>query len=134
MTRHLIFYLIVINLFLPLQVFAQGSGPFGGPIVPCGRQGQPDCTLCHFFEMARNIITSLLGFAIIIAPIFIIIGGIVILTAAGKPGQMIVGRKIISSAIIGVIVAFLSWTILNTIFNALIGGEGFPWPWNEFRC
>jgi len=129
--KYLLISIIIIALFLPFSVLA---GFLSGPIVPCGRQGQDPCTLCHIFELAKNVIQFLFEFILIIAPVFVLIGGVVILSSVGKPEQAGLGRKIITSAIVGVVIALLAWTILGMVFNALVGGEGFPWPWNEFRC
>ena len=146
--RFLLISIIFIALFLPFQVL-------GGPIVPCGRcckdlnadgtkcvvpcdnvpleQAHP-CTLCHLFELASNVVQFLLQFALVIAPVFILIGGIMILASAGVPDRVALGKRIITSAVIGVIIALGAWAILGTLFNALIGGPGFPWPWNTFTC
>ena len=128
--RFLLIFIIIIALFLPLSVSA---GFLSGPIVPCGEEGNP-CELCDFFVMAKRIIQFLFEFILVIAPVFVLVGGVIILSSAGKPEQAGMGRKIITSAIVGVIIALLAWTILGMVFNALVGGEGFPWPWNEFRC
>lgn len=126
----LLYLIIIASLFLPFQVQAF----LDGPIVPCGRQGQDPCTLCHIFELARNVIQFLLEFVLVIAPVFILIGGIMILASAGTPDRVALGKRIITSAVIGVVIALGAWAILGTLFNALIGGPGFPWAWNEFHC
>ena len=128
----LLYLIIVASLFLPFQVDADGF--LSGPIVPCGRQGQPECKLCHFFVLANNVIQFLLELILVIAPIFILIGGITILVSAGVPDRVALGKRIITSAVIGVIIALGAWTILRTLFNALIGGGGMPWPWNNPDC
>jgi len=128
--KFLLIFIIIIALFLPFQTLA---GFLTGPIVPCGGKDNP-CTLCHFFEMAKNIINFLFQLILVIAPVFVLIGGITILISAGRPEQVSLGKRIVTSAIIGVVIALLSWTILGMLFNALVGGEGFPWPWNEFHC
>jgi hypothetical protein len=134
MLKYLFFILLTITFLLPFSVSAQEFAFPGFPIVPCGRTGQPDCKLCHLFVMAKNIIDWILAFIIVIAPVFILIGGIVILTAAGKPDQVALGKRMITSAIIGVAIGLLSWTILSTLFNTLVGETGFPWPWNNPNC
>jgi len=126
MLKYLFLILLAIGFILPWQVWAFLTGP----IVPCN----DNCTLCNFFEMARNIIQFLFELILVIAPVFVVAGGIVILSSAGVPDRVGLGKRIITSAIIGVIIALLAWTVLGTIFNALIGGEGFPWAWNEFQC
>ena len=127
----LLYLIIIASLFLPFQVQADF---LGGPIVPCGRAGQDPCKLCHLFELASNVVQFLVQFALVSAPVFILIGGIMILASAGSPDKVALGKRIITSAVIGVIVALGAWAILGTLFNALIGGSGFPWPWNTFTC
>lgn len=153
--------LIIIALFLPFSALA---GNLSGPIVPCGRcceEFSPDgnqclracegvpletahpCTLCHFFVMIQNIVDFILAAVFVLAPIFILVGGIMILTAGPKPDQVSLGKRIITSAIIGVVIALLSWTLLNEFLIALNGfvtvegrkvGKIFDWPWNEIDC
>ena len=143
MLKYLFFILLAIILLLPFSVFAQEFALPKFPIVPCGRDensnGQIDewekCKLCHFFVMAKNIIDLLLALIIVIAPVFIAIGGLTILLAAGVPDRVDRGKRIISSVIIGVAIALISWTVLGMLFNALVGTDGtFPWPWYAFQC
>jgi ABC-type antimicrobial peptide transport system permease subunit len=126
MLKYLFLILIGIGLILPWQAWAFLSGP----IVPC----TDNCTLCDFFVMARNIIKFLSELILVLAPVFVVIGGVIILSSAGVPDRVGLGKRIITSAIIGVLIALLAWTVLGTVFNALIGGQGFPWAWNEFHC
>lgn len=142
MFRTFLLILIIVCFLIPVQASAIYN-PFRDPIVPCGqKEDDPDtltiesqdCTLCHFFVMAKNIIEFILAIIIFIAPLFILAGGIVILTSTGAPDRVNLGKKIITSAVIGLVIAFGAWAILGTLFNTLVGGPGFPWPWNEFHC
>ena len=132
----ILFIILIIGLATPLVT----SAFLDGPIVPCGIKNsedpklKEDCDFCHLFELLKNIIQFISELIIIIAPVFIVIGGVVILTAGVKPDQAALGKKIILNALIGVAIALLAWTILSMVFNALIGGQGFPWPWNQFHC
>lgn len=130
MLKYLFFILIIAVLISPFPVQADF---LGGPIVPCGEEDNP-CKLCHLFELANNVIKFLSELVLIIAPVFILFGGIMILASAGVPDRVALGKRIITHAIIGVIIALAAWTILRTLFNTLIGGEGFPWPWDSFGC
>lgn len=130
--RIILFILITAGLLLP---FCVSAGALTGPIVPCGGRGQKDCTLCDIFVMIQNIIDLLLAFILIIAPVFVVAGGVVILTSAGVAERANLGKRIITSAIIGIAIALLSWTILNMLFITLVSQTGgFPWPWNEIDC
>jgi len=145
--------LIISGLVLPLFTRAQ----LIGPIVPCGRcceefsadgtqcvracegvsleEAHP-CTLCHIFLMIQRIINFILVAIFVIAPIFIIAGGIIILISVGNPEKTGLGKRIIFNTIIGIVIALVSWTVLNVLFNTLVsvGPDGIPWPWNEVRC
>jgi len=140
MKKYLLFILIISGLVLPIFVRAS---ILSGPIVPCGGQGQNPCTLCDIFVMAKNIIDFLLLIIFFVATIFIVIGGIRMLTSAGSPEHVDRGKRMITAAIVGVIIALLSWILLAELFIALVGkttaeggdvGQGFPWPWNEIQC
>lgn len=131
----LIPFLVIIVFLIPFSVRADFNpiNALKGPIVPC----KNDCTLCHFFVMAKNIIEFILALIIFLAPAFIAAGGIIILTSAGKPDQASWGKRIITYALIGLVIAFAAWTIIGTVLNALVGGEkipGIPWAWYEFDC
>ena len=126
--------ILLILLFIGLTLPIIASAFLSGPIVECGRRGQAPCTLCDIFVMAKNIIKFLMDLIIVIAPIFVVIGGIIILTGGIKPDQVALGKKIITSALVGIVIALLSWVVLGTVFNTLAksaGGDGMPWAWNK---
>jgi hypothetical protein len=130
MRKPLFIILIVLGFILPILAYAA--------LVPCGTKASGrECTLCDIFVMLQMIMNYIWWFLLIIAPLFIIAGGVMILTAGVKPDQLEAGKRIITGTIIGLAIAFLSWTILNMVFNTLAkspGEEGFPWPWNEIQC
>lgn len=155
-----IFAILLILLVLP-QVASAG-------LVPCGREcldwaisedgsrycitpgTEPDgscipyeeaqpCSICHFFIGAQKLLNGI-GFVIAgWAAVFIVAGGIMILTAGGSPEGATKGKKTITYAIIGVIIAFFAWFIINEVMLLMVGeGTGkkrvMPWPWNKIEC
>jgi hypothetical protein len=122
--------LIVLGFILPILAYAA--------LVPCGTSENPQkCTFCDIFRMIQTIMNYIWWALLIIAPLFIIAGGVTILTAGAKPSNLEKGKQIITGTVVGLAIAFLSWTILNIVFITLAkspGQEGFPWPWNEIRC
>ena len=128
-----LFILIILGLATPLAAMA---GNFSGPLVPCGREGQSMCTLCDLFTMVQTIIDFVSAGIIVLAVIFITFGGFMILLAGANPGNMETGKKIITNAVIGVIIALLAWTVINVIFNTLVSKDKdrFPAPWNKIEC
>ena len=152
--------LIVLLLSLP-QLALAGRFPFEGPLVPCDRcsewdKDNPDvcnvpsnpdhpetavrCNLCHFFALAQNVIDIFLTIIFFIGIVMVGIGGFVILTAGGAPEKVTHGKRVITYTIVGLVVAFCSWIIINETMILLVGtGTGmgeqkFPWPWNEIDC
>ncbi len=101
-------------------------------LVPCGGQGQSACTLCDFFKMAKNIINFLVQISVVLAVLFIVWGGFVIMMAGGSPERFSQGRKTITIAVVGVAIALGGWLIIGTLFNVISGGS--PLPWNQIQC
>lgn len=132
MKKYIFSFLIIVVIAIPLYVLAGG---LNGPLVPCGRSGQEPCTLCDIFIMVQNIIDFIFAAIFILAPIYVLWGGFEILTSAGEAGKISNGKKKITAAVVGIIIALLAWTGLNMVFNTLVSkGDGFPWPWNEVKC
>jgi hypothetical protein len=139
MKKYLLFILIISGLVLPMFVRAS---ILSGPIVPCGGEGD-ECTLCDIFVMAKNVIDFFMLIIFFVAGLFIVIGGIRMLTSAGSPEHVDRGKRMITYAVTGVIIALVSWILLAELFIALVGEQtaeegnveqGFPWPWNEIQC
>jgi len=133
MKKYLFFVLISSLLIVPLFVSA---GILDGPLVPCGR-GSSQCTLCDIFRLAKNVIDFIIAAMLIIAPAFIVIGGIRILVAGAKPDEVESGKKIITNVVIGIVIALCAWLVLSTLFNILANPnqtQGIPWPWNVPSC
>lgn len=127
-----LFILIILGLATPLAAMA---GNFSGPLVSCGREGQSMCTLCDLFTMVQTIIDFVsLGITVLVV-VFITFGGFMILLAGANPGNLETGKKIITNAVIGVIIALLAWTVINMVFNTFVGkSDAFPAPWNKIEC
>lgn len=130
---------LFIGLLLPQVVLAADCSK---GLVPCGRDcnnngkidPEEECGLCHIFIMIQTLLN---GIGLIVAGwavIFIVIGGIVIMAAGGSPEKAALGKKMITYAIIGIIVAFTAWIAINMIMNELVNPEKMPWPWNKIEC
>lgn len=142
-----IFAILLILLVLPQVASAA--------LVPCGRQcnewskdmkqclvpgkgvpleeAQP-CTLCHVFKLFQKITNGVGFIAMGWAALFIVIGGIMILASAGVADKVSQGKRMITYAIVGVVIIFGAWVIINTVMNALVNPGKMPWPWNRVTC
>jgi len=108
-------FLLTVFLFsalLPISAMAA--------LVPCGGPGQPACQLCHLFVLIDNIIGYL--FTYIVPPLallFIVIGGISMITAGGNPEKVKKAQRIVTATVMGLAVIFLALMFLYTFLNII---------------
>lgn len=98
------------------QVFAQATST---NLNPCPSAGQFN-VLCGFNDMGKVlgfIITVAFIIAILIALFFLIWGGIKWISSGGDKGGVEAARNQIIAAIIGLIIVFLAFFILNLVLG-----------------
>lgn len=105
-------------------------------LVPCGREGTPDCKLCHLWQLFSNLINFLLIDIVIPAAVLLfVVSGVVFLTAGGNMKRVDLAKIIINRAIWGLVIIFLSWLIIDTIMKTLAGSSAafhIIGAWNKF--
>ena len=141
--KTLLSFLIIIGLFGPLEILAVNWLP----LVPCGREGAPPvCNLCHFWQLGSNIINFLIfGLAVPLTIILFIWAGVLLLTSGGSEERIKTGKKVFTNTVIGIVIVFTSWLIIDTAIKRLVfrreGGQWIPpeteagialWAWNNF--
>ena len=127
--------LILASSLMPIQADAG--------LVPCGCEDatQPTgfctCTLCHFFIMFERILDFiLLDIIPPVAILMLVIGGVMFLAAAGNPETIGKAKKIITATILGLVIIFSAWLIINT-FLMFVGVEewtGLREGWWAIDC
>ena len=126
-----VFTLFLVGVFLPIS-FAFAN------LVPCGGQSEPACTWCHLMLLAQNIIMFLATtLAPIIAVLFIIYGGFIIMTSGGSPEKINKGRSIITSVAFGLVIMFSAWVIVDTLLKVIPIADdrrASLGPWNIIEC
>jgi len=103
---------LVAVVFVPL--FASAA------IVKCDPAGGKACD----FNALKQMLTDILNFLVntIAAPLAILaitIGAILMMTSAGDPNRMSMGKKVLYAAIIGLALAFGTKAIINFILDAV---------------
>ncbi len=117
-----------------------GTPPgFWGPLVSCtgnylptnsdGSTPNPCTSLCDLIDTAINIIYFGMTLAIfIIAPVMIVIGGIMIMLSGANPGMLESGKKTLTATVIGLFIVLCAYLIVNTTITVLnisgVGGFG----------
>jgi len=110
MKKIYIFLILLTVIFVPLVAH--------GALVTC--KGPTDCTLDAFFDMLGTIYTFIVkDIATPLAVIAIIVGAILMMSSAGNPNQMALGKKVFWSAVIGLVLVYGSYLIVKTILEAM---------------
>ena len=122
--------LLVITLIgMAVPVFART------PIIPdpC-RLGHEGCNLCYMAVGVNNLTDFLMkDIALPAAVLLIAIGGIVLLTSGSSETRVTLGKTILTSALIGIVIVFLAWIMVDTIVKVLTGKNELVsrfGPWN----
>lgn len=111
-----ILLLMTLTSFLPQAAFAQDQGY--AMLAPISYLQSPD-GLAHISDFIPNVIKLMIGLAAGLAVIYIIFGGIQYMStdAVGKKSE---GRKTVNNAVLGLLMAISSYTILYTINPRLV--------------
>lgn len=161
-------FIIVLYVALPLFVSANHQGKFHlvpecGQDVPLTVPGiAPEdvqtgtqlisCNTCHLFELALNVLNFIWNpIAVVAAALMFTYGGIMMIVPSfgGSVAMYERGKKILANALIGLLIVFAAWLIIDTIIKVIVGNpqfgvlsqqpgqipkiEGYG-PWNSFTC
>ena len=106
-------------------------------IIPCGGAGQPACSFCHIYQLLANAINFLL--IDIMTPLVVIViiyAGFKMIISRGNASEFDKGKKALTNAVWGMVIAVIAFTIIDTIFKYLVDPSffagGFFGPWNGF--
>ncbi len=116
--------------FFAAAVFAQAATPTTAPgsgvgtaISPCPPGDNPFSKLCSFAkpesfgQILGTVITIAFIIAVLIALAFLILGGMKWITSGGDKSGVEGARNQIIAAIIGLIIVFLAYFILNLVLG-----------------
>lgn len=132
--------LALVLLILPAAVSAQVSFPYwpsdAKPLLPC--RGLDCVDLCQLTTLFQRLIYFGMTVAVeVIAPIFLIVGAFFILTAGGSAERVSRGKSVLTSTVVGIMLALGAFLIVNTFLwalgnNPVLGGPNKPggvsWP------
>ena len=106
-------------------------------LVPCGPNTGIECELCHLFVVLDKIIDfALFNIVFPLATLLLVIGGGMYMLSAGDSSKITKARQILSSTIIGLVIIFSAWLVINTFMTA-IGLADWVGPadgWYKIDC
>ena len=122
MFKKTLILIFIVSLLLPVfYVNAQDAGIIPTPTGDKEQEG--DYTLDDFIQLAVNISEWILGIVGSLALLMFVYGGVVWIFSAGNTEMISKGKNIIIGAVIGLVLVFSAYTIIQFSLNA-IGFEG----------
>lgn len=123
----LFIYLFFTN-FLKINAQIPGWTPIWKG-AKCAKNNAPvgSCDICDALIVFQNIINNGFKLAIVIAVIMLAWGSIILIVSSGSENNIKKGKGIINNALIGLLLALFSWTIINLLLHFLTGHPDLPW-------
>ena len=87
------------------------------------KAGGNDSTNIKVDNTIQLIINTLIGVVSVISVVMIIIGGITFATSQGDPGKVARGKNTLLYGIVGLVVAILSFAIVNFVLDQAFGPD-----------
>lgn len=131
MKKTLILILLIVPVLLVNAAPVQAAG-----LIPCGGPNEPFCNLCYFFDLINNLIKFFLfTIALPVTILMFVLGGVLFLFAGAKPELMNKAKAIITAAVIGLVLMFGAWIMVNTVLQGL-GIIAIPevLKWYDITC
>ena len=72
-------------------------------------------------KAVQDIIKGVIGLIIFISIFFFVYGGILYMTAGGDETKVELAKKLLTGALLGLIIALLAWAIVNVILTTIFG-------------
>jgi hypothetical protein len=128
---------LILSAILILPSFASAA------IVNCGGTNQDGtaqkaCTYCDLLDMGQNILDFIVKYVLFTGGvIFIMWGGFDMIMSGGDSKKYLAGVTRIKATLIGILIAFAAWFIVNAVLNILAVDEtGQPMNivWDKIDC
>lgn len=94
------------------------------------------CDFCDGLRVFQNIVSIIFQIAIPLAVVFIVYGGIRLMTSGGSEQGVSTAKEIIKSAVIGLAIALSAWILINIVISLIAGSAyGIDFSvWNKIEC
>ena len=121
-----LFFTVCLLLFSPVLVYGQGvvPSPSGTSTCPSGYAGNcGDYTVNDFIVLAVNVSRWILGIVGSLTLLMFIYGGTMFLISAGSSDKIGEARKIITAAVVGLLIVLASFLIIKFVLASM----GLSW-------
>lgn len=97
--------------------------------VPCIKTGL--CTPCDLIQVGVNATEMILGLSGVVILLIFIYGGLMWMISYGDSKKVEKGSSAIKAAVIGMVIVFISYSLVELLWQALRGSEAFS---NSVQC
>jgi len=111
---------MLFSIATPFFASARGLVPCGGYLDAAGTQREPPCTFLDLFALAAIVTNFLVSMAGVYAVYKIIDGGFGLIISTGNEEKITAKKGEITDAIVGLVLVFMAYMIINTVVNALL--------------
>jgi hypothetical protein len=94
-------------------ILVEEAGIFDGVSLACWEYGQ--CNLCEILVVFINVANGILTIVAILALVFFIWGAGYLMLSQGNEEMVSKGKGIIRATIVGTIIVFIAWQLMNTV-------------------
>jgi len=99
------------------------------------------CNLCDALSLGQKIMRAILGLAGSLALLFFVWAGFKMIISQGNASKFGEAQKMMTTAVVGIFIVLLAWTLVNFVIWALVSGQGTPGaaqiftkPWQKIEC
>ena len=114
---------ILLISFLVLLAFYLMPSPTEAALVTCGNTTDDPCQFCDFFVMINDIVKFFVlpptGVVFIVAALMLVVGGVLFFFGGVNPAMLTKAKGIMTSVVIGLVIIFCAWVIVNTIITQI---------------
>lgn len=108
---------LIVTLFVVVGVFISSQTSLAGGLVPVNSTG--DYTVSQILAILPTAIQFMLGISGSIALLAFVYGGVLFLVSSGNRELVEKGKNVIKGAVVGLLLVFLSYTIIATIATTI---------------
>jgi len=92
------------------------------------------CDASALQQLVINIIQFLINISLIVAVVFVMWGGFLMLTSGGSSDRLSRGKKAITAAVIGIVIVLVAMSTINILLDLFTECTGAWWNFEPLEC
>jgi hypothetical protein len=131
---------IAVGVLFPIE---QGLLLAQEGIVPGCPVEDPNCSdpyspdnygTCELIALANNVIGFFIGMISVFGAIIMVYAGYLLVSSQGNATQVKKSKEMFTNVLIGMLILFSAFLVVNTVLSMLVGSESSLMNWNSIEC